>query len=205
MVHFRVVWRVPSIGGLIIWATILCPSVSNAADFFRWVDERGVVHFTDNPYNIPEKQKAAATKIKGRVTPQSPTPPPQDKASIPFQKKGAVVIVPGLLNEKARANFVVDTGASYTMISSAMAKELDIDLSKTPATVPFQTANGTVTAPLVTLESIEIGGFKVTGLAVAVHDIFPDSHVTGLLGLNFLSHFRMDIDTQNGVLTLEKR
>lgn len=183
------------------------PSLS-AADLFRWVDERGVVHFTDNPHNIPERHKAGATRIKAREAPPSQQPSKPmflDKATIPLQRKGQVVIVQGRVNEKASANFIVDTGASYTMISRAMAKELDIDIEKKLPTVPFQTANGVIQAPLVTLESIDIGGMQVKDLTAAVHDVFPDPSVTGLLGLNFLGNFRMEIDTDKGFLVLEKK
>ncbi|MBI3058223.1 MAG: DUF4124 domain-containing protein, partial [Deltaproteobacteria bacterium] len=40
------------------------PATSSAADILRWVDERGVVHYTDNLHNIPEKFKANATRTK---------------------------------------------------------------------------------------------------------------------------------------------
>ena len=204
-------WRLRlTFSGLLTWAMILLPLASGAADLFRWVDERGVIHFTDNPYNIPEKQRATATRIKAREYPPDPNPPPPlpaspNKVSIPIQKKGPAVIVQGTLNAKATANFVVDTGASYTMISQAVAKELNIDTSKNLPTVSFQTANGVINAPVVTLESIEVGGFQVKDLTAAIHDVFPDPAISGLLGLNFLSRFRMDIDTQNGVLILEKK
>lgn len=191
-------------------AVIFFPLAAGAADLFRWVDERGVIHFTDNPYNIPENLRATATRIKAREYPPDPNPPPPapaapDKASIPIQKKGPVVIVQGTLNAKTNANFVVDTGASYTMISQAVAKELRIDTSRNLPTVSFQTANGVINAPVVTLESIEVGGLLVKDLTAAVHDVFPDPTINGLLGLNFLSRFRMDIDTQNGLLILEKK
>jgi len=184
------------------------PATSPAADILRWVDERGVVHYTDNLHNIPEKFRANATRTKMPDTPRSQEaskPVSFDKASIPFQKRGAVVIVPATLNEKAAARFVVDTGASYTMISQATAKELEIDLEKKLPTMPFQTANGIIQAPLITLSSIDVGGLQVKDLTAAVHDVFPDPGISGLLGLNFLSNFRMDIDTQNGVLHLEKK
>ena len=184
------------------------PATSSAADILRWVDERGVVHYTDNLHNIPEKFRANATRTKMPDTPRSQEaskPVSFDKASVPFQKRGAVVIVPATLNEKAAARFVVDTGASYTMISQATAKELEIDLEKKLPTIPFQTANGIIQAPLVNLSSIDVGGLQVKDLTAAVHDVFPDASISGLLGLNFLSNFRMDIDTQNGVLHLEKK
>jgi clan AA aspartic protease (TIGR02281 family) len=134
-----------------------------------------------------------------------PVPVPPAKASIPFEKQGQVVIVEATLNKKASAKFVVDTGASYTMISSAVAKELDIDTEQERRTAPFQTANGIIQAPLVSLDSVNVGGMEIRNLTAAVHDILADSRVAGLLGLNFLSNFRMDIDTQKGVLHLEKK
>ncbi|MFQ5903224.1 MAG: TIGR02281 family clan AA aspartic protease [Candidatus Binatia bacterium] len=181
------------------------PASSLAAEIFRWVDEKGVVHFTDNLHNIPEKHRASATRIKTRETPRGQEPSSPDKASVPFQKKGQVVIVQATVNEKASAKFVVDTGATYTMISQATAKKLEIDIEKKLPTIPFQTANGVINAPLISLDSIEVGGMQVKDLTAAVHDVFPDPTIAGLLGLNFLSKFRMDIDTKNGVLHLERK
>lgn len=191
-----------------LFAFFLIPSLSYPGDLFRWVDERGVVHFTDNIHNIPEKYRTNATRIKTAETPRDPGPSKPtypDKVSVPFQKKGAVVVVQAILNEKASANFIVDTGASFTMISRATAKELEIDLEGKLPVVLFQTANGVILAPLVNLEMVEVGGMQVRDLTVAVHDAFPGSNVAGLLGLDFLSHFRLDIDTRNGLLHLEKK
>jgi clan AA aspartic protease (TIGR02281 family) len=179
-----------------------------AADYYRWVDQNGVVHFTDSLHNIPETQRGKAGRIQSNEPSKSQPPPvpvPPAKASIPFEKQGQVVIVEATLNKKASAKFVVDTGASYTMISSAVAKELDIDTEQERRTAPFQTANGIIQAPLVSLDSINVGGMEIRNLTAAVHDILVDSRMGGLLGLNFLSNFRMDIDTQKGVLHLEKK
>jgi aspartyl protease family protein len=116
-----------------------------------------------------------------------------------------VVIIQATLNNKRSAKFVVDTGASYTLISSALARDLAIDVGANPKTLPFQTANGLIQAPVTSLESIAVGGMEIRNLPAAVHDAVPDPEVAGLLGLNFLSNFRMDIDTQKGVLHLEKK
>jgi clan AA aspartic protease (TIGR02281 family) len=181
---------------------------AHAADYYRWVDSNGVVHFTDNLHNIPETQRGKVGRIQSNEAPgnQPPAVPlPPTKASIPFERQGQVVIVEATLNKRASAKFVVDTGASYTMISSAVAKELDIDTEQNRRTAPFQTANGVIQAPLVSLDSITVGGMEIRDLTAAVHDILADSRVAGLLGLNFLSKFRMDIDTQKGVLHLEKK
>jgi clan AA aspartic protease (TIGR02281 family) len=192
---------------VLAFPVFFCAS-SLSADLFRWVDENGVVHFTDNLHNIPQKHRGSTTRIKSKDAPiihGQTMPISRDKVSVPFQRKGEIVIIQATVNEKALVNFVVDTGASYTMISQAIAKELDIDLQKKLPTLPFQTANGIIQAPLISLNSVDVGGMQVRNLTAAVHDAFPDSTISGLLGLNFLSEFRMDIDTKNGVLHLEKK
>ena len=180
----------------------------SAAEYYRWIDQNGVVHFTDNLHNIPEKQRPTANRIQTKENPRSPEaekPAVVGKASVPIEKHGQVVVIEATLNGKTSAKFVVDTGASYTMISSAVARELNIDVSQNQRTMPFQTANGLIQAPLTNLDSIAVGGMEIKNLTAAVHDAVPDPNVSGLLGLNFLSNFRMDIDTQKGVLHLEKK
>ena len=185
-------------------ALFFCATPCRSAEMLRWIDDAGVVHFTDSPKNIPEQFRSKATRIK-TSSQLPPVPMPPDKASVPFQKKGELMIVQATLNEKAAAKFVVDTGASYTTISQATAKELEIDLESNPSLIPLQTANGIIQAPLVSVRSIEVGGLGLKDLTVAVHDVFPDPAIAGLLGLNFLSQFRLDIDSKAGVLRLEKK
>ena len=183
---------------------------SQAADFFRWIDQNGVVHFTDSIHNIPEALRATAVRIKGQepprpAAPSKAAPATIAKASIPFEKRGQVVVVEVMLNNSVPARLVVDTGATYTMISAATAKELSIDPQRAPRTMPFQTANGVIQAPLTNLESVIVGGMEVKNLTAAIHDAVPSAQVAGLLGLNFLSNFRLDIDTEKGILHLEKK
>jgi clan AA aspartic protease (TIGR02281 family) len=192
-----------------VLSLILVPR-SQAADFFRWIDHNGVVHFTDNIHSIPEARRATAVRIKGQqpprpAEPSKVSPATVAKASIPFEKHGQVVVVEVMLNKSVPAKLVVDTGATYTMISAATAKELSIDPERTPRTMPFQTANGVIQAPLANLESVIIGGMEVKNLTTAIHDAVPSAQVAGLLGLNFLSNFRLDIDTEKGILHLEKK
>jgi clan AA aspartic protease (TIGR02281 family) len=188
--------------------TVLVGSQLYAAEFYRWVDSKGVVHFTDNLHNIPEKHRPTATPIQAKESRREPEAPKAvlpSKASIPIQKNGAIVIVNATLNGKTPARLIVDTGASYTMISTATAKELGITWDASSPTVPFHTANGLIQAPLADLESIAVGGMEIRNLTAAIHDALPNTSVAGLLGLNFLTNFRMDIDTQKGVLHLEKK
>ena len=179
-----------------------------AAEYYRWVDEKGVTHITDNLHNVPPKHRGKATTVTTPERPREPEPeikPPPRKASIPIEKNGQIVVIQATLNNKRSAKFVVDTGASYTLISNALARELSLDIGPSSKTLPFQTANGLINAPVTNLDSITVGGMEIRDLPAAVHDAVPDPQVAGLLGLNFLANFRMDIDTQKGVLHLEKK
>ena len=197
--------RRPSRTLLIALLALLWPAhQSRAADILRWVDEKGVVHFTDSERNVPEKFRTKVTRIKASGPPAPPASS-STAASVPFQKRGELMAVQATLNDKTPANFIVDTGASYTTISQATARQLDIDLEKDYPILHFQTANGVIQAPLVSVQSIEVGGLKLKNISVAVHDVFSDPAVTGLLGLNFLSQFRVDIDSKNSMLNLERK
>ena len=180
-----------------------------SAEYYRWIDESGVLHITDNLHDVPPGQRSRAGRVAAPDSPRPAEPQrkpaPVNKASIPMERHGAVALVLATLNNQRAAKFVVDTGASYTLISNAVASDLGINLGANPKTVPFQTANGLINAPIANIDSISIGGLEIRNIAIAIHDAVPDPQVGGLLGLNFLSNFKMDIDTQKGLLHLEKK
>lgn len=131
-----------------------------------------------------------------------PSLPAANKVNVPFQYPQ--MTVRATLNERVSANFRVDTGASLTMIPGAAAKELGIDLEKRLPTIPIQTVSGMIRVPVVVLDSVEVEGMRVKDLTVAVHDL-PQPDRPGLLGVDFLNHFRIEIDVKEGVLVLEKK
>ena len=59
------------------------PSVSFSAEIYRWTDEKGTVHFTDDPSSIPERyskqgQKVSVPEEKANDLP--PPPKPDDRS-----------------------------------------------------------------------------------------------------------------------------
>lgn len=104
----------------------------------------------------------------------------------------------GQINGKS-VQFLVDTGASQVAMSQAQADALGISYRNGPIGYA-QTANGTVSVHMVTLDSVRLGGALVANVPAMVL-ASPMEHV--LLGNSFLTRFQMRRD--NDVMRLEKR
>jgi predicted aspartyl protease len=100
---------------------------------------------------------------------------------------------------------VLDTGASLTIVSTELLVRLGYD----PATplAPRQrivTGSGIEYAPRITARSATAIGQRVNNLEVLCQNLPPESGVDGLLGLNFLRHFRLTIRFRKGIIELIK-
>ncbi|HVR76171.1 MAG TPA: aspartyl protease family protein [Planctomycetota bacterium] len=103
-----------------------------------------------------------------------------------------------------RFTFLIDTGASYTVIPSDLAEALRYDT--TSLRLPRRnvlTAGGVVNAPLITLQSLNLGGYSVRNLEAIV---LPSSTLPeyGLIGLNFLNHFKYTVDAARNEFRLQR-
>lgn len=97
---------------------------------------------------------------------------------------------------------LLDTGASFTAVSAALARELGFAISEDAPRVQLSTANGVIAVPMITVDSISVNGATVANLDVVVINNMGGN---GLLGLNFLNHFNIDIDQVNAEMTLRRR
>lgn len=122
---------------------------------------------------------------------------------------GSVIIVENvMLNDRLKAGFVLDTGATYTTISRQIASKLNIS-TKGSKTIKVMTGSGYISAPLVRLDKIELKGMVVRNVDVIITDLpvhgsGNDEQVAGLLGLSFLQNFKITVDRAGGKITLEK-
>ena len=195
---------------LIILLAVLVPS--SYGDMYKWVDDKGVVHFTDDLSNIPEKYREDAETRKSPKETSTPQPWGITKSPLPAKvaesegitvdlvRSGEVSFTEVVLNERIRQQFMVDTGASFTVISRGAAKELGITIDENTPFIPITTASSTIINPLVTLKSVRVGGAEVENVDTLVHNLPGDS--AGLLGNSFLSKFKVVLDSVNGKMTL---
>ena len=108
------------------------------------------------------------------------------------------------LNRALEQRFVVDTGASMVTIPLSTAKRLGLTIDDSNPMHKVFTAGGVKYAPEVNLNSVTIDGWEVNGVSALVLDL-PGQPGWGLLGLNYLHRFRLDINAERGVMLLEPR
>jgi hypothetical protein len=75
-------------GFSIFMGLILCCSLAFGQEVYRWVDEKGTVHFTDDLGQVPEKYRE---KIQKEISPKEPAPTPPAPPSTPLPKRGEAV------------------------------------------------------------------------------------------------------------------
>jgi len=100
-----------------------------------------------------------------------------------------------------RLDFMVDTGASVVVLRERDAARLGIHPIPRDYTASVSTANGTIKAAPVQLNSLEVGGIRVHGVRAMV---LPDQALSeNLLGMSFLSRVRR-FEMANGRLVMEQ-
>ena len=131
-----------------------------------------------------------------------PVPGPAGKYRLPFQRMGNSMIVTVTLNDRRRVKLLLDTGASYTTISSRFAQRFGIIPTAGAPSVVFRTANGLVRSRLGLLRSLTIAGARLSNVAYSVCRSCGDRNVVGLLGMNVTGRFKVTIDNATQVVEL---
>jgi len=183
---------------------------------YRWTDDEGRLHATSDASQVPARHRAQAEADAATAPEQdrlqrieSPTPSarrtPRPGArdgdavyTVPVERAGTSLRVVATLNGRVNAAFLVDTGASDVVIPRAVADRLGLAITESTRTQLYQTANGIVEAPVVVLESIDLGGARAEGVSASVSDQMP----VGLLGLSFFNRFSYHVDPAAGLVTL---
>jgi hypothetical protein len=95
----------------------------------------------------------------------------------------------GALTEVDHQNFLFDTGSQLTVISTATAQALGLDLSHPTTTLDVQGVGGTETVPGFTVKSLVLptsGGGTLTFTNVPVYVLDVADGIDGILGMNLL-------------------
>jgi clan AA aspartic protease (TIGR02281 family) len=207
-------WRMKAVFPFIV-ILIFFPTFAYG-EMYKWVDDKGTLHFADDLSNVPEKyrpdvemrkpkQETSSPEIKEKMKkPSDPQPLPPNPESIGMEvhlfRRHELWLAEVFLNERVKRFLVVDSGASFMLISQQTARDLGVTIDESTPFIPGSTVSGTILTPLVTLKSVRAGNAEVENVEAVVYNM--PSGQDGLLGNSFLNKFRVVLDAVNSKMIL---
>jgi clan AA aspartic protease (TIGR02281 family) len=191
---------------------IFCWLINAAsADEIFWSYENGARHFADNPNSVPERyrngsQKRQITPPREATLPVTVSQTDQARASypqvftIPLTREGGRLLVDGNINNQNSVRFIVDTGASMTIIPAQVAWRLGLD-RKQGLLIDIRGVGGVIDGRLIEVDSLKVGDAEARNLDIVVVD--DGLGGTALLGTNFLSRFQLGINYSRDHMMLQ--
>lgn len=123
-----------------------------------------------------------------------------------IQVIGNVTLVSVTVNRNPQvAVFVVDTGATSTIITPLLGARLGLSVPMNAVRRELRVIGGqAIMVPFIQLATLQVGEATVEGLEVGIYDIMPDARVIdGLLGGDFLHRFKVTLDRRTSRMVLE--
>lgn len=120
-------------------------------------------------------------------------------AKVKFRLTGGaqpLILLPVEVNGEGPFEFILDTGAGTSLLSSELGQKLGI---KILGSKEGQSAGGAVSVSLAKVRSLAVASAKLDNVDVGLVDLSPigkaiGAKVDGDLGYNFLKHFRVTLD-----------
>jgi clan AA aspartic protease (TIGR02281 family) len=160
-----------------------------------WEEAERLLYMRNYPPAFQDRYHLLALRIsemKGR----------EGKIVIRFPRGSNKILVTAAINGELYQDFLVDTGSTVVTIPSSMADALELEIVHGRRTM--STASGVVTVSEVIIDAMEIDGWVENDIRAVVLDM-PDRPGLGLLGLNYLGRFQMDLNPEEGTLLLIPR
>ena len=126
------------------------------------------------------------------------------KSIVHFPKGASSIDVQAVINDFTQQEFIIDTGASMTTLPQSTLVELGVHIMMDSPVHKVSTAGGIISAREVRIDSIGFNNSRVENMDVLALDL-PGQPGKGLLGMNFLKHFHVEINHDKGILTLTPR
>ena len=122
-------------------------------------------------------------------------------AEIPIAMAGTRPLITAKINNQ-ETRFVLDSGAFYSMMSTATAAEFNLKLTVAPLGLRVGGIGGSVAAQIATVKDFGIAGALIHNVEFLVGGSEVGSE--GLIGQNFLHHWDVEYDFAKGVVRLFK-
>lgn len=125
-------------------------------------------------------------------------------SEVPVTTHRGMLLVRATLNDRFEGTFLLDTGATYCVVSKEVAREAKLKGRMGGERVRLMTANGPIEARLAEAREVLVGRVKARDVEVAVVDDAPLPGLDGILGLSYLGRFTWKLNSKAGTLSLER-
>lgn len=206
-----------TVGRLLIGAAVLIWLIAlpATAEYYRYTDANGQVHFVDDPGQIPDSQLDTLqvySETPDRPPPDPAPPAPEDANAIapsspkdletPVIVRGNQVLVPvaiGYRGREVEALLLLDTGASFTILHENVARR--VMLTGTENREAIVVGGSRIPIRMAQVDHIRVGPYRVSGAQVAIirHE-GPQLARQGLLGMDILRALDYRIDMNRRVI-----
>ena len=103
-----------------------------------------------------------------------------------------------------RVWLALDTGASTTIIRESVLGDIGYSIEAMTETASFGDASTSHLVPKVTLRSFSLADARIDSLEALCYTIPEEHGIDGVVGLNFLRHFRITLNFEQGILSLDR-
>ena len=178
----------------------------------NWEIERAGIEFKKAHY--AEESKKASEKWEALVSEQIRRGAEKQSMeagakSVPFVDYEGHMLVDAVLDGKASAQFIVDTGCPSVLLAASVGQQLGIDLKKIKGVHEVMVLNGLHKVGTIMLKSVMLNEVEVKNVSAEVlledNPEMRNGFKDGLLGLSFLSKFNMTVDHKKNIMILKPR
>ena len=156
-----------------------------------------MVDSNGNPLDLGHLCRSSEVKSISNPRGVSPNNTESDVFVVPIKRiQGRTPVIEVRFNDRYVFEMLVDTGATWTVITSSMAKALKI---KSKGKGLFSTVAGDIELEVAKIDSVIVGELIKEDLDIA---IAPSMNI-GLLGQNFSDTYIMSIDINEGVIKFD--
>jgi hypothetical protein len=198
--------------------------ISPGGQFYKWKDDEGTVHMTDDLSQIPPQYR---NQIEENKTTQPPPSPGKDPAlqgniggisagspasglkrfEVPYESfEGTArrIIIPVTFNGSVTVPMLLDTGSPGLLISPDLAGRLQLfDEGDTRLLIKASGIGGSVPASLTVIDTVSVGGASSEFLPATIASINTENF-EGLVGMDFMANYHINIDSNRSVIAFNE-
>ena len=165
----------------------------------------------------PKTDEERRSRIQGLIsfyrylgTTKLHRPSGPDVVTIPFEIHGNRPFIKIKINNKEELNFVIDTGASLSVISDKIADKLGIKAVAKGGSARAVGGNGSFSIIYGVIDSMSIGGAKIDLVPTYIRTVHTadetpiNERADGYIGLSVLSNYAVTIDYKQKIIILDR-